>query len=215
MKKPGYFPQDPPERTEEEASRTAAELAKGKGLTLGESIKILIGEERLKDDSDQSEHDVLKDIVHTINRINERLKTLESDFRKEQIATREVGVALNSGLEALFEKIKVLQYNDQMNTEHSSSEGPSSRIEDGGTQPNVEGLTPEFAMAFTQAFLADDPAKAIGECLDAFRASTGPSKNEIARRMGQDASSLRKLETGRHNPQVDKISKYIKAVLKT
>ncbi|MCQ8185406.1 hypothetical protein [Parvularcula maris] len=109
-----------------DARSVAKELARQKGMTLGEFITDMIRQKGLDAAGEPSEQespregpkgkvvsgvttDQLHAVVDTLNRLNERLKSAELQLSVSGSQSREVMGGLNRGLETVFERVKRLE----------------------------------------------------------------------------------------------------------
>ncbi|MEE4209286.1 MAG: hypothetical protein V2I43_08480 [Parvularcula sp.] len=103
-----------------DARSVAKELARQRGMTLGEWMTAMIKEQGLSVASGETpagserivsgvSTDQLRAVVDTLNRLNERLQTTESVIRHNASETKEAMGGLNQGLETMFERVKRLE----------------------------------------------------------------------------------------------------------
>jgi localization factor PodJL len=122
-----------------DARSVAKELARRRGMTLGEFITEMIREKGLDEAHDDTPDaagqekivsgvttDQLRGVVDTLNRLNERLKTAEKALQTGEVQSREAMGGLNRGLETVFERVKRLE----RETENlSAPEGLAERLD--------------------------------------------------------------------------------------
>lgn len=105
---------------DQDARSVAKELARRRGMTLGEFITEMIREKGFDETNPAPEKeqgklvsgvttDQLRGVVDTLNRLNDRLKAAESDLALNQLQSKETAEGLNKGLETVFERVKRLE----------------------------------------------------------------------------------------------------------
>lgn len=104
-----------------DARSVAKELARRKGMTLGEWMTAMIREKGIDETGESSGDqaggktvsgvttDQLRGVIDTLNRLNERLKSAEKHLQTTEMQSREAMGGLNQGLETVFERVKRLE----------------------------------------------------------------------------------------------------------
>ena len=104
-----------------EARVVAKEAARKAGMTLGEWMSTMIQQVGTEDElgeQGQAEKsaaqtgisaDQLRQVVDSLNRLNERLTTTENQVKRSEQQTREAATGLNQAVETVFERLKRLE----------------------------------------------------------------------------------------------------------
>jgi hypothetical protein len=124
-----------------DARSVAKELARQKGMTLGEWMTAMIKEKGVNAASGSADGsserivsgvttDQLRAVVDTLNRLNERLKLTESTLESNASEARAAMGGLNRGLETMFERVKRLETETSTLGDGSALSERLARLED-------------------------------------------------------------------------------------